>query len=51
MASLDLYLSALTNALVSVAWGILAVQRWRQGTNRVVPPREMLDAASGGEGS
>jgi hypothetical protein len=29
MASLHLWLSALTNALISLAWGILALQRYR----------------------
>ncbi|HLF80033.1 MAG TPA: hypothetical protein VJB57_21345 [Dehalococcoidia bacterium] len=34
MASMSLWLSALTNAMISIAWGVLALQRYRQDRAR-----------------
>ena len=51
MASMSLWLSALTNALISAVWGILAVQRYRQDIDNNTPLREeLLDLSAGSEG-
>jgi hypothetical protein len=50
MASLGLWLSALTNALISLAWGALAVQRWHRGSPATTPRAE-LEPLGGSEGS
>ena len=51
MASMGLWLSALTNGLIAGAWGILAVQRYRQGNENAQVREDLLDVSAGSEGS
>ena len=51
MTSRSLWLSALTNALISGAWGVLALQRYRQNIKSFRLQEDFLDLSASSEGS
>jgi hypothetical protein len=50
MATLGLWFSAMTNAMISVAWGVLALQRYRQDVQANQVREDLIELPAGSEG-